>query len=273
MKSMLTAGLFASLLVGVSAQPQGLVEARNQMDAAAAKGDKAVYAKFLSEDFTWVDRSGRLRNKAAVVEELAPQVSQPAPQASPEIRSYGNAAVLVGTRSQPDGTDTYYMQAWVKNGNQWQMVAHQGLQAGNQPAPAATKPSSPLPASSGVQAERDAVQKNHEAVGEANQKADLNMFAAAVTDQFVAFGPSGPLSKQQRMDAIKKAGPQANVGAAPSPARSIRIHGNLAVTTQRTPQADATAWVTTVSVKDGTQWKRAGTIRTPITGAAQTSSR
>jgi len=272
MKSVFIVAALAWLSVGVAAQSQTLVEARNQMDAAASKGDKVGYARFLSDDFTRVDRSGRLRNKAAVIEELTPQGSQPASQASPEIRSYGNAAVLVGKTRQSDGTDTYYMQAWVNNGNQWQMVAHQGLQANGKPAPAATKPSSPLPASSGVEAERDAVQKNHDAVGEANRKADPNMFAASVTDQFVAFGPAGPLTKQQRMDAIKKAGPQANGGTTPSPERSIRIHGNLAVTTQRTPQAEAMEWVTTVSIKEGTQWKRAGTIRTPITGAAQTGS-
>lgn len=272
MKYVLAAALLVSLPVGVSAQaPQGLLEARDQMNAAGAKGDKAAYGKFLSEDFTWVDRAGRLRNKAAMVEEVAPATGTPPATAAPEIRGYGNAAVLVATRRNPDGIQVNYIQAWVKNASGWQVVAHQAVPASaDQPGSPATKASSTLPANMGSQVERDAVQKNHDTVGEANRTADVKMFAGAVTDQFVAVGPNGLSSKQQRIEQITKAGPQAGLGTTPGQESSTRIHGNMAVRTQRgkRPQ-NVEVWTTTVSIKEAGQWRRAATITTPITGAAR----
>lgn len=50
----------------------------------------------------------------------------------------------------------------------------------------------------------------------------------------------------------------------------MRIHGNMAVRTQRSSRAQASdVWTTTVTIKDGGQWRRAAVIATPITGAAR----
>ncbi len=72
MRWMLAAGLLASVAVGVSGQSAGLADALQQMNDAAAKGDKVAYSKFLSEDVTWIDRAGRVRNKTAILAELQP---------------------------------------------------------------------------------------------------------------------------------------------------------------------------------------------------------
>jgi ketosteroid isomerase-like protein len=279
MKYVLTAAVVVSLLIGVSAQPQGLIEARDQMNAAAAKGDKATYAKFMSDDATWVDRAGRLTNKVARLGEFTTASGAQATSAVPEVRAYGNAAVMFGSRRNPDGIDVKYVQAWVKDGNQWQLVAHGAVPSkADQPGSPATKASSALPANVGPQAERDAVQKNIDLIGDANRKADGKMFAAGVTDQFVALTTSGLVNKQERMQAISSRTPQTTPMTKPT-ASSTRIHGNLAVTTSllpANPQGNSGqqtgAWQTVVTVKEGGQWKRAAIVTTPITGAARPST-
>jgi hypothetical protein len=276
MKCALAAALFVAVSVGVSAQPQGALVARDDMNAAAAKGDKAAYAKFLSDDLTWVDRQGRVSNKAALVEGLVPQTGRSTTDEPPSARAYENVVVFAGTRSTTDGTVTHFLQAWVKNGNQWQLVAHQGVAPVDKPAGPATKPSSALPANVGAAAEREAVQKNIDVVDEANRKGDGKMFASAVTDQFVNVTSAGVRTKQDRIAAIAAAGAQASSSPVPARESATRVRGNLAVTTRRVaarPQLGATqqpdSWQTIVSIKEGGQWRRAGIAITAVTGAAR----
>lgn len=57
-------------LLAQTAMPSGLRDARNAFEAATGKGDKAVLQRLLVDDFTWVDRAGRLRDKKTVLQEL-----------------------------------------------------------------------------------------------------------------------------------------------------------------------------------------------------------
>ena len=272
----------AALLVAVvvSAQaPSGLFETLNKLNAAGDSGDKAAYAKFLTDDFTWVDRAGRLRNKTTMVEEIVTPTENRPTRTTPEVCSYENAAVLIGARRNPDGIQVKYLQAWVKNGNEWQMVAHQAVPASaDQSVPPATKASSMLPASMGSQADRDAVQKNIETIAEGLRQGDGNLWATGVTDQVVSISVVGAVrGGRERMQEIKLDGPRPDFPTTGTKEASIRIHGNLAVVTQRIggdprgrgPAQGAGSWQTMVIVKDGGQWKRAAVISTLITGAAR----
>lgn len=272
MRLLLAAGLFASMSVSVSAQSDGLAEARQQMNDAAAKGDKIAYGKFLSEDVTWIDRAGRVLNKTAILADVQPQTG-PTPRSAPEVRSYGASVLVVGRRSNADGVEVAFIEAWVKSGNQWQLVSQGEIPASrNNRGSPATKPSSQLPASMGLQADRDAVQKNNEAIDTSNVKGDATMFKDAVTAQYVTLRTDAdPLNRETRAQQIAKAGPRP-AGIKPVEG-STRIHGNMAVTTQRlppnTPGGGATGeWRMIVTVKENGEWRRAAIIGTPITGAA-----
>jgi hypothetical protein len=138
MKKTLALILLASACVRTSAQSamnagQEVLEARKQMSAAAAKGDKVAWGKFLADDLTWVDRAGRLRDKVTVLEEvwLGPPAADQRPASDTEARSYDNAAVLIAIAHNNDGSDTRFVQVWAKKGNQWQLLAHQGVGVGD----------------------------------------------------------------------------------------------------------------------------------------------
>lgn len=273
MRWLLAAGLFASMMIGMWAQSDGLAEARQQMNDAAAKGDKVAYGQFLSEDVTWIDRAGRVRNKTAILADLQPQTG-PTARSTPEVRSYGNSVLVVGKRSNADGVEVAFIEAWVKTGNQWQLVSEGEIPASrNNRGSPATKPSSKLPPSMGLQADRDAVQKNNEAIDTSNVKGDATMFKDAVTAQYVTLRTDAdPLNRETRAQQIAKAGPRP-AGIKPVEG-STRIHGTMAVTkTQRlppnTPGGGITGeWRMIVTVKENGEWRRAAIIGTPITGAA-----
>ena len=271
MRFFLAAGLLVSVTGGAPAQSSGLAEARQQMADAAIKGDKASYARFLTDDATWIDRAGRLRNKTAMLADVQPQ--SPTPPSASDVRAYGNSAVVVSKRRNPDGVEVAVIQAWVKNGNQWQLVGHGAIPATvkNVGSPA-TKPSSPLPANVGTPADRDAVQKNSDAVSAAFGKGDAAAFENAVTSQFVMLQPdSDPVTKEVRAQQIRTSGP----GRVVKPLEaSIRIHGNMAVIVERLAASaqdpnGSSAWRMIVAVKEDGAWKRAATVTTPITGAAR----
>ena len=60
--------------------PAGFVEARAAFNAAGAKGDKAAYARYLAPDVTWVDISGGLRDRAALIADVQPANTTPVPR-------------------------------------------------------------------------------------------------------------------------------------------------------------------------------------------------
>ena len=244
--------------------PAGLLEALRARNAVAGSGDKAAYAKLLTDDVTWINRSGRVQDKASVVSELQPDASASS-QPEPEVRMYSGGAVLIGTR----GGNRRYIQAWVPKGGQWQLAAHQGTAiAGATPAlPAETSvlPSSRSPASAVSTADIAAIAKAMDAVSAANAKGDGQAFASLVTDQFVVVGAQGQVSsKQQRITEITgKPGP---VPVGTHADVSTRVHGDLAVTTLMPAVSAGQPRLrqTIVHVRQGGTWLRAAIINTPV---------
>lgn len=254
--------LIAALAGAQTSVPAGLLEARRAYNAALQKGDKAAYAKLLTDDVTWISRSGRLQDKATLVSERQPD---PTPPAEPEIRMYPGGAVLIGTR----GGTIRYVQLWVQKGGQWRLAAHHGTEIAGATPPAgpinAVPPSSKAPASVGAPADLEAIVKAIAAVSAANAKGDGQAFASLVTDQFVSVGSQGQvLGKQERIAAITGNPRPAPSGSAEQV--STRVHGDMAVTILVPPVSAGQPRIrqTIVHVRRGGRWLRAAIITTPI---------
>jgi ketosteroid isomerase-like protein len=263
MKSILSAALIvcAGVAVGLAVQADdGVLAAYKQFFAAGQKGDKAAYGRIFTDDFTWIDRAGRLRSKAEVIAELTAFVGT---DDSPEIHVYGNGAVLVVLHHFADGSEARAIQAWVKNGNQWQMAALQGVQVGAKAVPLSTKQSSPMPRSSGPAAELKALNRALDATPAAMQKRDAKKYAASVTDELVVVGTNGKV--RTKGERVKEVAAGSNQQADIEEESSSRICGNFAVTTKVMKQASgARTRRTIVSVKQGEQWLSAAVATTQM---------
>ena len=244
--------------------PAGLLEARRAYNAALSSGDKAAYAKLLTEDVTWTNRSGRVQDKASRVGELPPDATASS-QPAPEIRIYPGGAVLIGTRSG----NIRSIQAWVPKGGQWQLAAHQGTAIAGVtpglPADTSVTPSSKSPTNAGSTADIAAIAKAMDAVSAANAKGDGQAFASLVTDRFVVVNAQGQvLSRADRIKEITgKPGP---VPVGTHADVSTRVHGDLAVTTLMPAVSAGQPRLrqTIVHVRQGGTWLRAANIMTPI---------
>lgn len=245
------AAAYAIDVAGQASPSEGYVKAVEGLNAAVEKKDKEAYGRFVTDDAVWIDLAGRVLNRSGIVAGLN------ALSPKRDIRAYPSGAVIVGTRA--DGL-VRFLQLWVQRGNQWQLAAHQGRPIGDEPVPAATAPSAPMPPNSGTAAEIKAIEQAIAALAAGNSKGDAKNFAASVTDGFVAISNTGEVvSKQQRIAEIQKNGPPPN-----SPASwletSTRVYGDLAVTNR----ANKTNRQMIVHVKQGGKWLRAGIITTPI---------
>jgi ketosteroid isomerase-like protein len=264
MKSVLSAALIvcAYATVGLGAQSDSdVLAAWKRFTAARQAGDKASFGRILTDDFTFVDRSGRFRNKADAVAELtALAATQPA---SPEIHVYGNGAVVVALNRALDGSEVRALQAWVKNGNLWKLAAIQGVPVGDKNVPPSTRKSSPTPRSSGSSAELQALNQALDATPAAIQKGDAKKYAASVTDELVVVGTNGKV--RTKGERVKEVAAGSNQQPDTEEESSSRIYGNFAVTTKLMKQASgARTRRTIVSVKQGERWLAAAVATTRI---------
>jgi ketosteroid isomerase-like protein len=261
--------LAAAFATGLEAQ-SGAEKAQMELDAAAAKGDKAAHERLLTDDFTWVDQAGRLRDKKTVLNDVRPATGKSYTE-SVDVRPYPGGAVLIGTRKNPGGIDVRFLRLWVQQGNQWRLAAHQGTPITEKPVSAATNPSASMSPNSGPASEIKAIEQAIAALTAGNAKGDAKNFAASVTDDFVAINATGNVaSKQQRIAEITK-GPNPTGPAATVEETSTRIYGDLAVTNRVTKGASGRNRVTIIHAKQGGKWLRAGIVATPIaTGKAVT---
>ncbi len=256
-------GVVVSMLLSlvVSTQSSGLAEARNEMSAATLRGDRPAFARFLSDDIASIDSAGKLRDKAAAVDEM-PRGSS---QVAADIREHGDGAVVaIGL---PGESPARIIQAWARKGSQWQMVAFQGVRAGRDVTPA-TQPSSALPVSSGPEPERRAIQKTLDALEQAARVGDAQMWGVHVTDTFVAASPIGEF--QRKDDVMRDIAGRANAVLSIRDI-SLRIHGTLAAATMHLRAQDLEFWRTAILVSEAGKWRIAAEITTPITGAARSA--
>ena len=264
LKRLLAAAVFATAFgIGLSAQG-GAEKAQMAIDAAEIKGDKTGYAALLTDDFTWVNVGGRLRDKKTVVDGLQPVTGTPGKSVGMDVRPYSGGAVMVFTRHQPDGSQARILRLWVQRGNQWLLAAHQGVPIGKPATPTAAT-SSPMPSNSGPAAELKAIEQAISALAIGNTKGDVTNFGNSVTDGFVAINTIGDVaSKQDRLSQLAK-----RPDAAPPSIEEVRtrIYGDVAVTTAVIKIAgggNQPIFQTIIHAKQGGKWLRAGIIGTAI---------
>lgn len=246
-----------------AAAPAGLVEARRAFEAAAAKADRAAYAKFLTDDVTWINRAGRLQDKTSLVDGL--RATTPSSTPAVDIRAYPGGAVVIGTRNG----SIRYLQVWVQKGAQWQLAAHHGttIAGANPPADPLTEapPSSKSPASVGAPTDLEAIANAFDALNANNAKGDAAGFGRLVTEGFVAIGEDGKvLSRDARMREIASSKPPVLAAGAREDV-STRVHGDVAISTYLRPASAGQPGRrhTVVHVRQGV-WRRAAIITTEI---------
>jgi hypothetical protein len=249
-----------------AAQSPGLVEARNEISAVAARHDKVAYARFLSDDITSIDSAGKLRDKAAAVEDMPTG----RPQVDAEIADYGDGAVVAIGYLRTGEAPARIIQAWSRKGGRWQMVAFQGVRATGNVTPS-TQASSALPASSGAESDRTAVQRTLDSLTRAADAGDAKAWGTLVTNRFVETSSTGKF--RGKTDVMREMNSAQRPNDAPSVDQtSIRVHGGLGVATMHLRgRGSAEFWRTAVLVRENGRWRLAAQITTPITGAARTS--
>jgi len=262
-----SAALVIPFLVSVSIAAQvplspGLAKAREQFLTVSEKGDKTA-AQVMAEDFLWIGREGRIRDKKTWTQELQPTTGK---NLSAEARTYPGGAIVVTHRRNADGTETRFLQVWLQQGNEWKWAVQHGVPVGEFKSSQPARPSSPLPPNSGPAADIKAIEAAMDALAAGNQRADARNFAASVTDQFVGVTANGLSSKQSRVEAISKNQPQ------PSPNSTIeqsstRVYGDLAVTNRVTRNQDGRTITTVVHVRQTGKWLRAGIAFTPVSAS------
>ena len=260
----LVAAAILAAAFGLDVAAQGGAEkAQLEIDAAGDKGDRTTYARLLTDDFTWVDTTGRLRDKKTVVNDIQPAKGTPGKSVAIDVRPYPGGAVMILTRQDADGRDTRVLRLWLQRGSEWRLAAHQEVPIGK-PAIPTTAPASPLPSNSGPAAEIGAIEEAISALAVGNTKGDAKNFDASVTDGFVAINTIGNLaSKQDRLAQLAK-----RPDAAPPNMEEVRtrIYGDLAVTTAVIAIAGVSQPIVQMLIhaKQAGKWRRAGIITTPI---------
>ena len=112
---------------------QDLVRLENEWLSTYISGDKATYDRIVADDFTGIDESAVLREKADD-RALLPSAKVPGGSAVNEdvrVRVYGNFAVVTGrivTRFTADGREivsfkTRFTDTWVNRSSDWRVIA------------------------------------------------------------------------------------------------------------------------------------------------------
>jgi hypothetical protein len=250
--------LVATIVAAQGSMPAGLVKAHEAFIVAGDKGDRAAFQQLLTDDVVWIDRSGAYRDKNAQINQL-----QPSPGTrTADPRVYPAGAVIVGTRTG-GGVDTRSLQLWVPQGGQWRLALLQTVQIGGQPPAPGTGSSGALPPSSGSPADIKAIDDAIATLSAGNRRGDAKNFAASVTDQFVAVGSTGVLSKQDRIKQLTSGAAQTGIPTVEQ--TSTRIYGDIAVTTSLMKNAAGReVRQSTLHVRQGGKWLRAGVITTDV---------
>lgn len=231
---------------------------RAAFSAAAAKGDRAAYAKFLADDVTWVDRTGRVRDKAAQVEELEPVTG---PTAISDERLCPGGAIVVLKR----GDTARILQVWSAHPTGWQLVAFQGAPLGTVAVHADGRPSSPLPPSKGPEADRKAVEDMIDQFRDAARRGmDQATYDRIVSDQCgVTITDTGAVLTKQQVLAQQTGAPNPTAGEGTVVENSTRVYGDLAVTVRlfRRPNGVRNRQLF-VHVRENGAWRRGAMLLT-----------
>ncbi|MBD2702432.1 nuclear transport factor 2 family protein [Spirosoma sp. BT702] len=124
----------------LSADEKAVIDAEKQRFAAQVSGDYDFLNKVLAADLVYTHSNGNKDSRETFIQSLRSGKSK-YESIDPEeqnVRLYGNTAVINGvclskvtSNGQTNNLHLRYLSVYVKNNNQWQMVAWQSLRMAN----------------------------------------------------------------------------------------------------------------------------------------------
>ena len=115
-------------------QDEELRQAEKNWAAAVVKGDQAALERILAPDLIYAHSTGNIESKSEYLGKLksGAQKYDAIDYQSTTVKTYGNAAVvhskvrMRGTNKDgPFDHQLMMLHLWVKQGNSWQLAAHQ----------------------------------------------------------------------------------------------------------------------------------------------------
>lgn len=130
MKQLGMAMLFLGFLGGCQGAGTGadgrvgkeLVAATEQLVAAAGRGDRTVWEKYLSSDFAITDETGSRLGRTEFLGRFRPQSTGSFQVTDPHVLLMGDVAVVTHRDRGPAGT-IVATDTWVRRGPQWRLLA------------------------------------------------------------------------------------------------------------------------------------------------------
>lgn len=241
-----------------------LSKARDQWYRATQNGDRTTYASFLSEDATWVDFTGMIGDKSALLNESPLRVTGD----GDDVRLYSSGAVVMGIRG---GGILRDVQVWVRNGVRWQMAATQEVRVGGEPIRfwPPMKSSSSLPPDRGAANDQHSIQKMTQALRSAIQAGDVKQITANTTAEFVAVSANGEVRNREQWLQNVGETQRRDVGAYDEVQESsTRIYFDLAIWNGVARDANGQRFINTlIAFRQKGRWVLAGAVTTPIAGS------
>lgn len=243
-----------------------------EFSRAAAKGDTAALGKLLDADFQWIDASGQVHSRAAVLK-IMPKMLIPNPIAdngdSDFIRSHNYGQIAV---TESDHDRSHVLLVWVMRPAGWRTLVYQEVQSLGAPpkvTPSAAKecrnPCKSVDYTPKTPAER-AVIESYEGLETAAMAQDAAQFDAHTAEQFIAASSNSDklIDKPTRMAELRHA---TMAGLAPTPLISARLFSFGDATVMRSrhvPEHGKPLEVTRVFVMRDGKWVESLSYQTSV---------
>jgi hypothetical protein len=129
--ALLTAALMLGSLANAADLPADLAKAVKDYDAAQIHGNKAELQRLVADDYTLVNSSGRIQNKAALIADYtAPgykiepfEIQQPIEKAWSDGAVMGGVVDLRGMDGgKPFAVKLRFADIWAKRNGKWQVI-------------------------------------------------------------------------------------------------------------------------------------------------------
>lgn len=239
-----------------------LSSARRRWSGVASSADKAAYELFLSDDAVWIDFTGKIGDKTA----LLAVTPLHATSGETDIRHYPSGKVIVGYRA---GGALRHLQVWVPNGDAWRMVLTQEVR-GSVDNPINFWPpwsvSSSLPPALGPPKSQQEVGAVIQSLDAAMQAQDRDRLTVLTTSEFVAQSAAGQVrDRDEWLKSSADGHGSGNQVDRQVEQNTTRIHGDLAVSNRILRAVNGGRFVQTiVSVKQDGRWAVAALATTAI---------
>ena len=129
--ALLTAALMIGSLANAADLPADLAKAVKEYDEAQIHADKAALQRLVADDYTLVNSSGRIQNKAALIADYtAPgykiepfEIQQPIEKAWSDGAVMGGIVDLRGVDGgKPFAVKLRFADIWAKRNGKWQVI-------------------------------------------------------------------------------------------------------------------------------------------------------